>query len=177
MLGPLPKLQHELFSALHEFLCLVVKKINIAQAAAASMFDRLQRGALADRAGLEEALEDVPRLAQRLWISDETLQGEGDGIPLGQGNHELCELLNATIRDDDSELLIAALPLMRAINSLCVVRGARPEPLVRQPSDGLCYRGGGLPDAHLSFFKTGLKYRVPGFLATSFQRVVRPMVF
>jgi hypothetical protein len=166
VVGPLPTLQHELFLALHEFIHLFVKRIGLASTAATSMFERLQRGALADREGLEEALDDVPRLAQRLWTSDETLLGGG-------GARELCELLNAALRGDDPELLCTALPLVRAINSLCVVRGARPEPLVRQPSDGLCYRGGGLPDSHLSFFKPGVKYRVPGFLATSFQRAVR----
>ena len=34
---------------------------------------------------------------------------------------------------------------------------------------GRCYRGSGLPDEHKAFFRQGLKFRVPGFLATSFK--------
>ena len=168
--GPLPALQHELFAALHAFLLLCARFYALADAAAASAFERMQRGALAERAGVEEALGDVPRLAQRLWTSDEPLVGEGPGgAPAAR---ELCALLNAALRADDEALLRAALPLIRAINSLCVVRGARPERLVRLPPEHRCYRGGGLPDAHRAFFAAGVKYRVPGFLATSFQEQV-----
>jgi hypothetical protein len=35
------------------------------------------------------------------------------------------------------------------------------------PTDGLCFRGGGLKDEHKSFFTAGKVYRYPGFLATS----------
>jgi hypothetical protein len=40
------------------------------------------------------------------------------------------------------------------------------------PDQGLCYRGGGLPDDFKEFFRVGVKYRVPGFLATSFSEGV-----
>ena len=40
------------------------------------------------------------------------------------------------------------------------------------PPNGVCFRGGGLPDTHRSFFAVGVKYRVPGFLATSFSEGV-----
>jgi hypothetical protein len=36
-------------------------------------------------------------------------------------------------------------------------------------SDGRVYRGGGLPHKHSGFFQPGKKYRVPGFLSTSFK--------
>jgi hypothetical protein len=170
--GPLPTHQHELFAALFAFLLLFARCYALAEAAAASAFERMQRGALAEPAGVEEAMGNVPALAQRLWTSDEPLVGEGPGGG-GAAARELCALLNAALRADDEALLRAALPLIRAINSLCVVRGARPERLVRLPPDGRCYRGGGLPDAHRAFFAPGVKYRVPGFLATSFHQPVR----
>jgi hypothetical protein len=118
-------------------------------------------------AGLEEALGDVARVAQRLWTSDQRLCGEG--VPAAR-SREFCSMLNAAIHDDDPELLAAALPLVRAINSLCVVRGARPEAMVRFPPAHCCFRGGGLPESDRGFFAPGRQYRVPGFLATSFLR-------
>jgi hypothetical protein len=66
------------------------------------------------------------------------------------------------------------MPLIRGINSLCVVRGARPPALVRFPPAHCSFRGGSLPDDRRSFFALGRKFRVPGFLATSFEREVRP---
>ncbi len=122
-------------------------------------------------AGRAEALDAVPRVAQRLWTSGQRLGGEG--VPPAQ-QREFCSLLNAALRDDDPVLLAAALPLTRAINSLCVMRGARPEGALRFPPAHRCFRGGGLPDAHRGFFAPGVKYRVPGYLATSFDREARP---
>ena len=66
------------------------------------------------------------------------------------------------------------MPLIRAINTLCIVRGARDEARLRFPPAGVCLRGGGLPDAHLGFFAPGRQFRVPGYLATSFDREARP---
>ena len=122
--------------------------------------------------GLDDALlGDVPRVAQRLWTSDERLCGEGVPPALAR---EFCALLNAALRDDDAEWLAAARPLIWAINRLCVVRGARPEGALRFPPAHCSFRGGGLPDALRGFFAPGVKYRVPGFLATSFDREARP---
>ena len=112
----------------------------------------------------------MPRSAQRLWTSDQ--RHGGDGVPPAH-RREFCALLNAALRADDAALLAAAMPLIRAINSLCVVRGARPEARLRFPPAACCLRGGGLPDAHRAFFAPGVKYRVPGYLATSFHREVR----
>ena len=118
-------------------------------------------------AALEEVLGKVPCMAQRLWTSDQRHGGEG--VPAAH-RREFCSLLNAALRGDDPALLAAAMPLIRAINSLCVVRGARPEARLRFPPAACCLRGGGLPDAHLAFFEPELKFRVPGYLATSFDR-------
>jgi hypothetical protein len=70
---------------------------------------------------------------------------------------ELCALLNAALRGDDAELLAPAMPLMRGIKSLCVVRGARPEARVRFPPAGVCLRGGGLRDEQRGLFVAGRK--------------------
>jgi hypothetical protein len=123
------------------------------------------------QAALEDALADMPRMGQRLWTSDQRYCGEG--VPRAH-QLELCSLLNAALRDDEAAPLEAAMPLIRAINSLCVVRGARPDALLRFPPADCCFRGGGLPDAHRGFFVPGRKYRVAGFLATSFDRQAPP---
>ncbi len=123
------------------------------------------------QAVLEDALGDVPRVVQWLWTSDQQYCGEG--VPPAH-HREFCSLLNAALRDDDPELLAAAMPLIRAINSLCVVRGARPEAQLHFPPADCCFRGGGLPDTHLGFFAPGRKYRVQGFLATSFDCEANP---
>jgi hypothetical protein len=52
-------------------------------------------------AGLDEALKEVPRIAQRVWTSDQILP-----TPAGAGR-EFCSLLNETIRADDPALLQA----------------------------------------------------------------------
>ncbi len=125
------------------------------------------RAGQALQAALEDVLGNVPCVAQRLWTSDQHYCGEGVSP---EHRREFCSLLNAALRDDDPALLAAAMPLIRAINSLCVVRGARDEARLRFPPAGCCFRGGGLPEAHLGFFAPGRKYRSPGYLATSFDR-------
>ena len=57
----------------------------------------------------------MPRVAQRLWTSDQRLGASGG--PHVQ-RRELCSMLNAALRGDDPALLAAAAPLIRAINSL-----------------------------------------------------------
>ena len=53
-------------------------------------------------AGLDEALGDVPRVAQRVWTSDQLF---GPSSP--DGGREFCSMLNAAIRADDRALLTA----------------------------------------------------------------------
>jgi hypothetical protein len=161
-----PKHQHEVFGSLHSFLTLYAQQNDIRIEAAEDIFKRLQEEVLQPSAGLCDALGDVARLAQRIWSSDQKLIGAA-GCEL-----EVCSLLNAAIRADNESLLRAAMPLIRAINSLCVIRGARPDRLLRFPPEHRCFRGGALPDSWLTFFQAGVKYRVPGFLASSFERTV-----
>ena len=59
----------------------------------------------------------------------------------------------------------------RAINSVCYARSHTPA-AQRFPTGGVLYRGGGMDDKHRGFFVEGKKYRVPGFLATSFSEAV-----
>jgi hypothetical protein len=122
--------------------------------------------------GLDDAvLGEVARAAQQLWTSDERLAG-GEGVPAAH-RRELCAMLNAALRADDPALLAAALPLIRAIDSLRVVYGVRPEARLRFPPVYRSFRGGGLPDAQRGFFAVRVEYRVPGSLATSFDREAR----
>ena len=109
-------------------------------------------------------------MAQRLWTSDQRFSGPG--VP-AKHQREFCSLLNAALRRDDGKLLAEAMPLIRVINKLCVVRGERPEALLRIPPGNRSFRGAGIPDAHLGFYVPGVKYRVPGYLATSFKREAR----
>ena len=51
-------------------------------------------------------------------------------------------------------------------SQLCVVR--RKEKDQKFPPAAITHRGGALPLQHLPFFTKGKKYRVPMFLATSF---------
>jgi len=83
---------------------------------------------------------------------------------------EFCSFINQALRDDIEDHLQDLVPVVRAINTLCVGRDQASKGL--WPSDGICFRGGALPDKHLSFFTVGKKYRVPGFLATSFKEKV-----
>ena len=68
--------------------------------------------------------------------------------------------------------------LVRGINALLAnhrTHSNGPLSPVRPPAfpkDGETYRGAGLPDEHRAFYTVGKKYRVPGFLATSFKEDV-----
>ena len=78
---------------------------------------------------------------------------------------EFCSILNEAIRVDDHLISPNVALIVRGINSLSVNReiGA----YVPWPLNNTLYRGGGLPNVHMSFFTPGKKYRVPMFLATS----------
>ena len=78
--------------------------------------------------------------------------------------------MNEAIRSDAEPLLTPAVTLTRAINLLCVNRMKVHS--VRWPANGIVYRGGGLPDVHRAFFRPGVEYRAPSFVATSFQKHV-----
>ena len=85
---------------------------------------------------------------------------------MGEHAKEFCSLLNAAIRDDLEELAAPAAALTRGINALCLQ--GREGAALAFPADGEVYRGTGFDDDLREFFKVGVAYRVPGFLATSF---------
>ncbi len=84
---------------------------------------------------------------------------------------DLAFILNSLLRLDDASATPYLAVIVRAINALIVARQHNVETL-QFPPNGIVYRGGGLPDQHRVFFQPGKKYRVPGFLATSFLRQV-----
>jgi hypothetical protein len=87
---------------------------------------------------------------------------------------EFCGILNRILRDRVDDLLPDACVVVRAINSMCVMRHD-PSKLM-YPPNGASYRGGGMPLQHVSlllghpppFYVAGKKYRIPMFLATFF---------
>ena len=77
-------------------------------------------------------------------------------------------MLNAAIRSDDARLMPSTAVLVRAINALCV---AERKGLARAqfPPNGRTFRGTAFDHLHRKFFQPGMKYRAPGFVATSFK--------
>ena len=74
------------------------------------------------------------------------------------------------LRERDPDLLTPACGVVRGINLLCVTR--REPSKLRYPPGGKSHRGGGLPLLHAPFFTVGKKFRVPMYLATSFDEEV-----
>jgi hypothetical protein len=103
--------------------------------------------------------------SQRLWTSGVMLQGCGE-----EHEKELCSIINHAVRCDIPALVRPAAQLIRNINQLVVTRNKAIA--MHYPENGVCFRGSGLPDQHKQFYKPGVQYRVPGFLATSFNEKV-----
>ena len=113
-----------------------------------------------------DALGKAGFTAELLWTSNEKFEGVGD-----EHKNELCSLLNAAIRSDEEQLMPSAARLARSINALCVVRHAGVLHDLRDfPVEGVTFRGTGFDNHYRPFFDSepNKKYRVPGFLATSF---------
>ena len=100
---------------------------------------------------------------------------------------EFCSIFNELIRDDpllDDRVADQVATLSHAINSNVVTRGVGgdipwPEGPGGRPGNlstvaNVCFRGGGFCDtpATRAFFALGRKYRIAGFLATSFNKYV-----
>ena len=86
---------------------------------------------------------------------------------------ELCSIIQHAIRSDAKEFLEPTLTLCRAINELCVFRRVEMKEKIPFPEGGKVYRGGLLPFAFHDFYKEiGRKYRIPGYLPTSFDQKV-----
>ena len=110
---------------------------------------------------LDEVLNNIPALCQRLWCCIETLYPDGP---------EFCSILNFAIRVDDRDVADHLATLSRAMSVLLVSRRMQAnEPPAEFPRDGKTYRGTSMLEAECLFYQVGQKYRVPGFLATSFE--------
>eukprot|EP00039_Didymoeca_costata_P000210 m.44586 g.44586 ORF g.44586 m.44586 type:complete len:450 (-) comp10119_c0_seq1:256-1605(-) len=99
-------------------------------------------------------------LAQPLWTSE---------LNLSNGR-TFYSILNEVIRndkDDERGILKHATVIARTINQLCVAARLSPETAIF-PRDGCVYRGAVIPTDYIPFFSIGRSYRVPQFLATSF---------
>jgi hypothetical protein len=143
--------------AVYEVVAAYCKAHDINYSYCKEFFQRLQNEAFRVK---DELLTEVPAAAQRLWASP---------LPLSSmigHEKELCNIINEAIRADAPGGMRHLATLVRGINTLCVIR--RPSGAVNFPSNGICWRGGGLPAEHQTFYVPGKVYRVPGFLATSF---------
>eukprot|EP00438_Fugacium_kawagutii_P014524 Skav232267 [mRNA] locus=scaffold882:61982:62932:- [translate_table: standard] len=100
----------------------------------------------------------VPKLATFAWTLTEQVH-----------DRPLCSYMNEIVREDEHERLRPLIPLVRAMNSFLVTRGKEA---TEWPPDNVTYRGAGIPDEHMGFFQSGLQYRSPMFLATSFDQDV-----
>jgi hypothetical protein len=77
----------------------------------------------------------------------------------------LCSIVNQAIRSDDRSEVLHAARLVRGISELHGQVALGP-----WPTDGVCWRGAGFPPEHRAFFTSGLKFRAPMFVASSFVR-------
>jgi hypothetical protein len=101
--------------------------------------------------------------AERVWTSTKKFS---DG-------REFCSILNQAIREDCAAGAPHTALVTRAINlNLTVARAATAA--VAFPPMGITWRGGGFMDTAdtRAFFKPGKCYRVPNFLASSFDKSI-----
>ncbi len=167
--APLPKFADELLAAVRKTIFKYSSKNGAEQAAAEQFFKALQAEAFTHAKDLSESISVSAGL---IWTS-QLLLTMRDGRTT-----EFCSILNRILRELDDDLLPDACVVVRAINSLCVLRHD-PSKLM-YPAGGMTYRGGGMPLHHVvqrpgqppPFFVAGKKYRIPMFLATSFNRQV-----
>eukprot|EP00669_Euglena_mutabilis_P013459 TRINITY_DN842_c0_g1_i2.p2 TRINITY_DN842_c0_g1~~TRINITY_DN842_c0_g1_i2.p2 ORF type:complete len:300 (+),score=111.86 TRINITY_DN842_c0_g1_i2:473-1372(+) len=106
-------------------------------------------------AATKERRLEVQNAAARVWTSPKTIE-----------KREMAFILNDALREDNPELMAPVAAFTRAMNLLLV--GLSRTSMA--PASNVVYRGGGLPDAHRSFFTPGTKYRSPMFGATSVDR-------
>ena len=81
-------------------------------------------------------------------------------------------MINRALRDDAPAIMPSLAVLVRGINVLCITRRKPGEQ--KLPPSMRTFRGGELPMQHVEFYRhrIGQKYRVPGYLATSFSEGV-----
>ena len=155
-----PELQHQLFSSIHSFIGIMCQCSSVPPAAGKDLFHRLQGESFENP---KELLSQIQVAATRIWTSTQKLQGGGVDKAL---NVEFCSLVNRALRDDDAHVMPHLVVIVRAINALCIVR--RETASLKFPPNSESHRGGALPLQHHAFFTAGKKYRVPMYLATSF---------
>ena len=150
------------------------------------LYDRLKRGNRADKTVIEtvkefvyachgetaDAKNFVAELRCDARASDYSAAvAVWKSYVTGPDGMEFCSLLNKVLRDDGPDHLVMrpATRLTRALNAFCVTDGAEAHDW---PERNRTYRGAVLPRPHQAFYRVGKKYRVPMFLATSFERRV-----
>jgi len=146
----------QLHSSLRLTIFAAARNFGAADKACRAFFKELQHESLNHQ---DAVLGNMAVSAALLWTSAKKLHVGGEQM-------ELYSLLNRILRECDPKLLPPCCSVVRGINLLCVTR--REPSMMRYPPGGNSHRGGGLPLAHVPFFKSGKKYRVPMFLATSF---------
>ncbi len=104
------------------------------QAAAEQFFKELQVEAFKHAEHLSESISVSAGL---IWTS-QLLLTMRDG-----STTEFCGVMNRILRELDDDLLPDACVVVRAINSLCVMRHDPSKIVV--PPGGMTYRGGGMP--------------------------------
>ena len=145
---------------MHSFIMGICDRHSVPAAAGKELFHRLQGESFENP---KELLSQVQVAATRIWTSTQKLQGAGVDKAF---NVEFCSLINRALRDDAADVMPHLVIIVRAINALCIVR--RESSSLKFPPDDVSHRGGALPLQHHSFFTVGMKYRVPMYLATSF---------
>jgi hypothetical protein len=176
-----PDFQHMMIGALHAIIMDHAGRHGISPHEAKDFFKKLQLEAFQKPQELlsEVCVEcssdvmccamtfaKVPYACQRMWTS-----------PLQLGGREFCSLLNEAIRLDVPSIMDDVGLICRGLNSLCVERLRPEKKSTVWPADNLLYRGSSLPDDKRSFFKVGLTYRCPMYLATSSDKKVSLRTF
>ena len=151
------------------------------------LYDRLKRGERVDRTVMDvvktlvfachgETPESRAFVAtMRREVKDSTYGAAvtvWKSAAAGPDGTELCSLLNRALRDDGptDALMRPAVRLTRALNAFCVTDDSGD--VNGWPANNQTYRGTVLPREHQFFYKLGKRYRVPMFLATSFDTSV-----
>jgi len=122
--------------------------------------------------------EKVGPTAALLWTSSKVFKG----MPQ-EHCKPLYRLLNRGMTEDNKELVPSLAGFARALNESLLVAGPRADVAMQKfPPHNKTWRGGGFgleathptlsPSSLREFFTEGTKYRVPGFLATSFDESV-----
>jgi hypothetical protein len=156
-----PEFCDQLLGSLRQTIFAACRKYGVSEDATRDFLKRLQMQSFSHK---EELTSNMANSAALIWTSNELLR-------LCPGKTvEFCSLLNRILRERDPDLLAPACGVVRGINLLCVTR--RDPSKLRYPPGGKSHRGGGLPLLHVPFFTAGKKFRVPMYLATSFDEEV-----